>query len=316
MPKKHVLSMMHLEPWEISFLVDRALQMMAGQVATKNLLEGKAVGLYFRKTSTRTRTSFAMGAARLGASVIMYGPNDLQINTGETLYDTAQVLSGYLDALVLRTAESIEEMEIFASQDNMAIINAMSDKEHPTQALADLATMKEHFGHLDGLHILYMGEGNSTAACLALAISKIPGMQLTLLTPEGYGLPEDILAQVQRFTNKYHTHVAQYHDLASLPHEVDVVYATRWQTTGSSKPDPHWREYFTPFSVTQKLMEHVSKPVGTIFMHDLPAVREEDVTSEVLDGPQSIAFHQAHNKIFGAMAVLEWCILGPDASHT
>ncbi|MEO9028668.1 MAG: ornithine carbamoyltransferase [Ktedonobacteraceae bacterium] len=310
MPKRHILSMQNLEPWEISSIVDHARQMMAGQISEKKPLEGKAIGIYFRKTSTRTRTAFTLGAARLGASVIVYGPNDLQINTGETIQDTTQVLAGYLDALVLRTAEGIEEMEAFARQDAMSIINAMSDKEHPTQALADLATLKEHFGCLEGLDLLYVGEGNSTAACLALAISKMQGMSLTLLTPEGYGLPADILASAQMFAGTYHARVEQYHHLDALPKAVDVVYATRWQTTGSSKEDLHWKESFRPFSVTQALMDRVSKPAGTIFMHDLPATREEDVSSEVLDGPQSIAFHQAHNKLFGAMAVLEWCVLG------
>jgi len=310
MPKRHMLSIISLAPGEISSIIDRTMQMASGQIAEKRSLQGKAIGIYFRKTSTRTRTSFALGSARLGASVIVYGPNDLQISSGETVQDTAQVLAGYLDALVLRTAESIEEMETFADQDTMSIINAMSDKEHPTQALADLATLKEHFGRLDGLNILYMGEGNSTAAGLALAISKMRGMRLTLLTPEGYGLPQDILAHAQMCAGKYSAQVEQYHDLDYLPKEVDAVYTTRWQTTGGSKDDPCWKESFRRFSVTQALMDRVSKPSGTIFMHDLPAVREEDVSSEVLDGPQSIAFHQAHNKLFGAMAVLEWCVLG------
>jgi ornithine carbamoyltransferase len=187
----------------------------------------------------------------------------------------------------------------------MSIINAMTDKEHPTQVFADLATIKEHFGHLDGLHILYLGEGNSTAAALALAVSKSPGMRLTLLTPEGYGLPQEIFAQAQ-----ISSLIEEYHNLDYLPKNVDVVYTTRWQTTGSTKNDPQWREKFEPFRVTQKLMNRVSKSAETIFMHDLPAVRGEDVTDEVLDGSQSIAFHQAKNKLFSAMAVLEWCILG------
>lgn len=309
MSRKHVLSMTDLEPEEIARIVDRTVQIAAGQAGKAEPLKGRAVGIYFRKPSTRTRTSFTLGAARLGASVIAYGPNDLQINTGETLQDTASVLSGYLDALVLRTAESVDEMQALANHNRMSIINAMSDKEHPTQALADLATLQEQFGRLNGLHMLYLGEGNSTAASLALAISKVQGMKLTLLTPEGYGLPEDIFSNAQVFAGKHQAQIEQYHNTHSLPKNVDVVYATRWQTTGSSKADPYWKEHFRPFSVTQTLMDRVSKPSGTVFMHDLPAVRDEDVSSQVLDGPQSIAFHQAHNKLFGAMAVLEWCIL-------
>lgn len=308
--RRHILSIAHLEPYEIAHLVDRTIHIASGQGLEKQPLKDKSIGICFLKTSTRTRTAFTLGAAKLGAFVLVYGPHDLQTNTGETLQDTARVLSGYLDALVMRTAASIDDMKILASQDSMSIINAMSDKEHPTQALADLATLKEHFGHLNGLHMLYLGEGNSTAAALALAISKVPGMKLTLLTPEGYGLPPDILQQSQAFAQKYGACIECHSDSNALPQEVDIVYTTRWQTTGSTKADHSWKERFKPFGVTQDLMTRVSKSPKTVFMHDLPAVRGEDVTSEVLDGSQSIAFHQAHNKLFSAMAVLEWCVVG------
>ncbi|HEU5377048.1 MAG TPA: hypothetical protein VFV38_16580 [Ktedonobacteraceae bacterium] len=310
MSNKHLLSLFDMQSADIVSLIERTLLRKKGRLDGERPLEGKAVGIYFRKTSTRTRTAFTLGAQRLGASVVVYGPGDLQINTGETLEDTARVLSGFIDALVLRTAESLDEMQILAAQEKMSVINAMSDQEHPTQALADLATLQEHFGHLSDLHMLYLGEGNSTAAALALAISRIPAMKLTMLTPEGYGLPEDIYKQAQVFAGKHGASVEEYHSLDALPGAVDVVYTTRWQTTGSSKADPDWRESFWPFSVTRSLMKRVTKSTGTIFMHDLPAVRNEEVVPEVLDGPQSIAFQQAHNKLFGAMAVLEWCILG------
>lgn len=309
MARRHILSIADLEPLELSFLIDRTLQLATKHSQGKEPLKGKAVGIYFRKPSTRTRTSFTLGAAKLGAFVITYGPNDLQISTGESLQDTARVLSGYLNGLVLRTAESVEEMRILANQEKMSIINAMSDKEHPTQAIADLATLQEQFGRLNGLHVLYLGEGNSTAAALALAVSKIEGMRLTLLTPENYGLPQEIFRQSQLFAMTYGASIEQYHTVEHIPKDVDVVYATRWQTTGSSKADPNWKEQFKPFSVTQTVMELASKSSGTVFMHDLPAVRGEDVAGDVLDGSQSIAFHQAHNKLFGAMAVLEWCLL-------
>jgi ornithine carbamoyltransferase len=310
MLKRHLLSLVDIIPSEISYLIDRTLSLASSQGEARQLLKGKAVGIYFRKTSTRTRTAFTLGAQKLGASVITYGPGDLQINTGETIGDTTRVLAGYLDALVLRTAESVDEMKIFANQDDMAVINAMSDKEHPTQALSDLAMLKKHFGHLDNLHVLYFGEGNSTAVALMLGISKVPGMRLTLYTPEGYGIPEEFTNAAQAFAHKWGTQIDEVHQLDLLPEHVDVVYTTRWQTTGSSKSDPDWKQYFKPFSVTQAIMERVSRPAGTIFLHDLPAVRGEEVSSEVLDGPQSIAFQQAQNKLFSAMAVLEWCIVG------
>ncbi|HEU5377679.1 MAG TPA: hypothetical protein VFV38_19820 [Ktedonobacteraceae bacterium] len=309
MNKRDLLSLSDLDTTQIRHIIDRAVKIAQSPLAQKKTLEDKAVGIYFRKTSTRTRTSFMLGAARLGASVVVYGPGDLQINTGETIQDTARVLSGYLDALVLRTAEPIEEMKVFANQPRMAVINAMSDIEHPTQALADLATLQAHFAHLDGLHMLYLGEGNSTAVALALAMSKIQGMRLTLLTPADYGLPLEFLQIAQCCARQHEAKIEQFHDLKNLPEGVDVVYATRWQTTGNCKKDPQWRKAFQPYRVTQDIMKRVSKRTGTIFMHDLPAVRGEDVESEVLDGPQSIAFRQAQNKLFGAMAALEWCML-------
>lgn len=307
---RHLLSIADLTPAEVMGLIDRSIEFGSGQAAGQQPLVGKSVGIYFRKTSTRTRTSFSIGAAKLGATIISYGPNDLQVNTGESLEDTGRVLSGYLDALVVRTAESLSEMKAMASQDEMAVINAMSENEHPTQAVADLATLKEHFGRLEGLHVLYVGEGNNTAAALALSMARIPGITLTLLTPPGYGITDDVRTQSWALAAEHGATLAESHTIDDLPRGVDAVYTTRWQTTGTSKPDPQWREKFAPFAVTPRLMEAASKPSGTIFLHDLPAHRGEDVESEVLDGPQSLAFRQARYKMFSAMAILEWCVVG------
>ena len=283
---------------------------MAAHELTELPLKGKVVGIYFKRSSTRTRTSFTVAAIKLGAVPIAYGPTDLQISTGETIQDTARVLSGYLDALVIRTNESIEEMRMFAAQGEMAIINAMSDTEHPTQGIADLTTIKQVFGRLHGVKILYLGEGNNTTSALALGVALTEGMRLTVVTPEGYGLPSTFIESVNKLARQRGSLVEQHHNVAELPHAFDVVYTTRWQTMGESKPDLNWREKFIPYRVTQDLMQRVSSGPATIFMHDLPAVREEDVVDEVLDGPRSVAFQQAKNKLFGAMAVLTWCMAG------
>jgi ornithine carbamoyltransferase len=189
----------------------------------------------------------------------------------------------------------------------MSIINAMSDNEHPTQAIADLTTLKEEFKHLDDIHVLYVGEGNNTAAALAVAVALTPGMQLTLVTPEGYGLPNAALQTAQSLAGKYGSFVEEHHNIDKLPRNVNAVYATRWQTMGVPKADPNWRKIFEPFQVTEKMMAEVSRPSGTVFLHDLPAMRGGDVTDKVLDGPQSRAFRQAEHKLTSAMAVLEWC---------
>ena len=308
MPINHFLSVADLGVEKLSRLVDRSLTMAADGSRSGQPLKGKIVGIYFRRSSTRTRTAFTVGAIRLGASTIAYGPSDLQIVTGEAISDTARVLSGFLDGLVIRTNDPIAEMEIFAGQSDMAVINAMSENEHPTQAIADLTTLQEEFGRLNGLHVLYLGEGNNTVAALALAAGQSPGMQLTVVTPEGYGLDVAALEKAVGLAKKNGAFVEQHHDMSSLPKRVDAVYATRWQTMGVPKADPNWMKLFAPYCVTPEVMSRVSKPSGTIFMHDLPAVRGGDVLDEVIDGPQSRAFRQAQHKLSSAMAILETCL--------
>ena len=302
---RHLLSLLDVAPENVSRLVDLSLELAENGSRTLPL-KGKIVGIYFRRSSTRTRTAFTAATIKLGGTPIAYGPNDLQLSTGETIEDTARVLSQYLDALVVRTNDSIDEMRTFASQNNMSIVNAMSDTEHPTQALADLVTIKDVFGRLNGIKILYLGEGNNTASALAYAVSMIDGMQLMLVTPEGYGLPSSVIETANQLGGKRGSVVEQHHDAANLPHGFDVVYTTRWQTMGVSKPDPNWKEKFLPYTVSEEMMKRVSKD-GTVFMHDLPAVRGDDVVNEVLDGPQSVAFLQAKHKMTSAMGVLAWC---------
>jgi ornithine carbamoyltransferase len=308
MAVRHFLSISDLDPEILSHLVKRAIAFSKREGGKARPLAGKIVGIYFRCSSTRTRTAFTAGSIKLGGMTIAYGPNDLQIVTGETIPDTGRVLSGFLDALVIRTNESFEEMKALANQGKMSVINGMSENEHPTQVIADLATIREEFGRLDDIHILYVGEGNNTAAALALATSLTPGMRLTLVTPEGYGLPRRLIESACEIAKRNGASVEQHHQSDRLPRSVDVVYATRWQIMGLPKADLNWRDKFEPFKVTSELMKRVSKPSGSIFLHDLPAVRGGDVDSDVLDGPQSRAFRQACHKLTGAMAILEWCL--------
>ncbi len=307
MAARHVLSITDLDTETLTRLVDEALAIARGRWEGRKPLDGKVVGIYFRKTSTRTRTSFTVGAMKLGASVISYGPNDLQIATGETVKDTARVLANYLDALVLRTSGTIEEMHDLAQQDRMSVVNAMSENEHPTQAIADLAALKEVFGTLEGRHVLYLGERNNTATALAYAFALLPHMHLTLVTPAGYGAPEEMIEEARLAGERNGSVIEEHHDIDRLPRGVDAVYTTRWLTTGVQRDEPGWQEKFRPYGVTPEIMARVSKE-RTIFMHDLPAIRGTDVLDEVLDGPQSIAFRQAYHKMTSAMAVLNWCI--------
>lgn len=304
--RRHLISIADLADDELHAMIRRTREYGAGEPPAAPL-RGSTVGVYFRKTSTRTRTAFSVAATRLGAALVAYGPNDLQVNTGESIEDTGRVLSRMLDALVARTAEDPKDLRALADQERMSVVNAMTPDEHPTQAVTDLGTMLAMFGTLRGLRVLYLGEGNNTACALALALARCPEARLWLRTPVGYGLTAEARSAVECAAAGHHARIEERHDTQDLPGEVDVVYTTRWQTTGTSKSDPDWRRYFEPFRVTSRLMDRYP---DAVFMHDLPAHRGEDVEAEVLDGPRSIAFTQAEYKLYGAMAVLEWCMTG------
>ncbi|MFD3517550.1 ornithine carbamoyltransferase [Streptomyces sp. NPDC058657] len=305
-PRRHLISIDDLSYEDMHGIVQRGVDYASGRCEDARPLRDTVVGVLFRKTSTRTRTAFSAGALRLGGQLISYGPGDLQENTGETVEDTAEVLSRMLDVLVARTAGSEAELRAFAAQQRMAVVNAMSAAEHPTQALADLTTLQGRFGRIEGLRVLYVGEGNNTASALTLALSRYRNTTLHLRTPPGYGVEQRFLDRAAVNAKSSGATVDQRHDMTGLP-AVDVVYTTRWQTTGTAKADPGWRGVFAPFQVDEAVM--AGSP-DAVFMHDLPAHRGDEVTAEVLDGPTSIAYEQAENKYHSARAVLEWCAGG------
>jgi ornithine carbamoyltransferase len=303
---KHLLSIAHIDQGDFLDLIERSVAFAARRARTADRLAQRNIGIWFRKTSTRTRTSFIVATTRLGGFPVVFGPADLQTNTGESTEDTVRVLSEYLDALVVRTAADPRELQAMAALDRLSIVNAMTSDEHPTQAVSDLAMMTRRFGALNGLRVLYVGEGNNTAASLALAVSRIPGMTLALLTPDGYGLTAPLLARALELSREFGGEVSELHEIPPSAGPFDVVYTSRWQTTGTEKNDRVWRERFIPFRVSAALMDQLGDK-NAVFMHDLPAVRGEECDSSVLDGPQSIAFEQATQKLYTAMAVLDWC---------
>ncbi|WP_055602876.1 ornithine carbamoyltransferase [Streptomyces aureus] len=304
---RNLISLADLKPEQLARIVARAVEFGTGGVDDKPLA-GRQVGVYFRKSSTRTRTSFWSGATRLGADVITFGPDELQLTTGETVEDTSRVLGQYLDALVVRTNGDVAEMRRLGGSPDLAVVNALSLDEHPTQAIADLTTLAEHFGTLAGLHVLVVGEGNSSGAALALAGALTPGLRITLLSPEGYEVPKNTMDLVDELSGGDHQ-VRRITDPAEVDGPVDAVYTSRWQTMGVPKADPDWLDAFEGFAVDRAFFERYSGP-GTVFLHDLPAVRGQEVTDEVLDGERSLAWRQAHHKMTAAMAVLEWCVVG------
>ncbi|MFI2345755.1 ornithine carbamoyltransferase [Streptomyces sp. NPDC019443] len=304
-PEHGLFSLADLEPALIRELSTRSVELFHDRNAHARPLDGRVVGVLFAKTSTRTRTAFTVGVVRLGGTAVPFGPNDLQLNTGEALEDTGRVLGSMLDALVIRSAGPMDDLRVLSRQGRIPVINAMAAQEHPSQGVCDLATLRLVFGDPAGVRLLYVGEGNNTAVALAHVLAVIPDARITFATPAGYGMPESELRVAVRRAEAVGGVIQQIHDLALAPEEVDVVYTTRWQTTGTHKVDPAWREAFRPFHVDSALLDRWP---SASFMHDLPAHRGEEVSGEVLDGARSLAWTQASMKLASAMAILEWAV--------
>jgi ornithine carbamoyltransferase len=305
---RSLISLQDISDDDVAEIVDSAVK-FAGQ-RPERALDGRAVGVYFRRSSTRTRTSFWRAATLLGADTILYGPDDLQLSTGETLADTARVLSGYLDLFVVRTNDEEAELRELDAVDGLGVVNALTRDEHPTQALADLATLQEEFGELAGRHLVYVGEGNSTARALVFAAAATPGLRLTVVTPRGYGLPADVFTRRPEEAAR----LRACHDFADVDGPADAIYTSRWQTMGVAKADPDWLHAFRPYQVTADLFDRIGTG-DTVFLHDLPAVRGQEVTDEVLDGPRSRAWRQSLHKMTAATAVLRWCVESGEATR-
>lgn len=264
-------------------------------------MRGKRLALVFTAPSTRTRASFWSAACALGFDVTHFGPLDLQLSTGETWRDTGMVLAQYVDSIAVRTNGPQWQLEELAEV-LPATINALTYEEHPTQAVADACALREHFGRLEGLAIAYLGPVNNTARALAILCSKTSGMTLDLYSPEGSGLDADELSNLN-------DHLAlgavrQWDCLPDSPSQVDVVYTTRWQSMGENPKAPDWKRLFAPFAVDESTLRKFGGATPAMFMHDLPAVRGLEVTSQVLDGPKSLTSIQARHKRSAAAASL------------
>lgn len=297
-----LISLDELTSADLMRLTDRSVELFHDRRAHDRPLRGHVAGMMFLQTSTRTRTAFQTGAVRLGADIVAFGPHDLQLNTGESIGDTGRIFGSMLDLLVVRTNGSSSLLGGLSDSGALPVINAMSAEEHPTQGVNDLASMRLQFGDLTGLRVLYVGEGNNSAVALAKVLSHVSGCHVTFWTPPGYGLDDDLIKVCDQRAALTGGRVEQISDSEAIPTEIDLVYTTRWQTTGTAKSDPCWREKFRPFYIDEPLLKRWP---DALVMHDLPAHRGEEISGEVLDGPRSIAWRQAQMKATSAMAVLE-----------
>ncbi len=286
---------------EILDLLDTAarLKRMHRQGEAHTYLPGKTLGMVFQHPSTRTRVSFEAGMAQLGGTAIYLGMNDLQLRRGETVPDTAKVLGRYVDVLVARVKLHSDIQELAANA-GIPVINGLDDQFHPTQALADLLTLQENFGRLQGLKIAYVGDGNNVAVSLMLAASSV-GVSVRMANPVGYEPPADIVTQATWLAAASDATLEMYRDPREAVRGADAVYTDVHVSMGMEETAAR-AVALAPYKVTTELMS-LAAP-NAIFMHDLPMHRDEEVESAVADGPQSVIFDQAENRLHAHKALL------------
>jgi ornithine carbamoyltransferase len=263
-------------------------------------LTGKVVGLLFEHPSTRTRVSFESAAMRLGANVLYMRPDELQLKRGEPIKDTARVLSGYLDALVYRTSDHDTLVEL-AEHASMPVINALSNIEHPTQALSDLAAIEDAKGSLDGLKIAWVGDGNNVCHSLMLASATV-GLSMSIATPPNYQPSAEIAHKANELSQKGGSKIWFTDDPSEAVEDADVLYTDTWVSMGQDKEQTQRLMDFEGFQINEELLSK-AKP-DAVVMHCLPAHRGQEITPDVLDGPKSIAWKQADYKFHGAKGIL------------
>lgn len=264
------------------------------------LLEGKTLGLLFEKPSTRTRVSFEAGMNQLGGHAMVLPMADTQLSRGESVSDTARVLSRYLDGIVIRTYDH-STVEEWAREATMPVINGLTDLSHPCQALSDLLTIKEEKGRLKGVKIAYVGDGNNVANSLIEAAAKM-GMTIALGCPSGYQPDQHVVDLARAEATKTGAAIEIDHDPYVAVKDADVIYADVWISMGREREQARRLKVLAPYQVNSRLVSKAK--ADAIVMHCLPAHRGEEITAEVLDGPQSVVIDQAENRLHMQKAVL------------
>ena len=284
---------------DVSYIIDLASKIKAGETEERPL-EGKTLAMIFQKSSTRTRVSFDVGMYQLGGRAIFLSSNDLQMGRGEPISDTARVLSRFVDGIMIRAIEHDDVIEL-AKYSDVPVISGLTNLEHPCQALADVLTIKEHFGTFEDKKICFVGDGNNVCNSLLL-IAPLLGMDMSVACPEGYEPNEDILKIANEYAKENNTEITVSHDINVALDDVDVVYTDVWVSMGDEAEKAQREKDFAPYQVNQELMDLAND--GAIFMHCLPAIRGQEVSAEVIDGPQSVIYDEAENRLHAQKAVL------------
>ncbi|MBC7107397.1 MAG: ornithine carbamoyltransferase [Methanomassiliicoccales archaeon] len=297
--KRDVISVRDLE-FDMDEILSMALDLKSGRVKKEGALKGKTLAMIFEKPSTRTRVSFEVGMAQLGGHALYLSPRDLQIGRGETIADTAKVLSRYVDAIVYR-AFSHEMMLELAKNATVPVINGLDDLEHPCQIVADLLTVKEKKGKLKGIKMAYVGDGNNVCNSLLLG-AAIVGMDFVAACPDGYKPNDKIVADAISIAKRNKCLSKVISDPHDAVKDADVVYTDVWTSMGQEKEAEEREKVFAPYQVNSKLLANAKD--DCIVMHCLPAHRGHEITDEVIDGEQSVVFDQAENRLHAQQAIL------------
>ncbi|WP_413379602.1 ornithine carbamoyltransferase [Alkalihalobacillus sp. 1P02AB] len=296
------LTLLDYQPEEIKQLLDLAVELKSKQKrgVSTNLLAGKSLGMIFENASTRTRVSFEVGMTQLGGHALFLSPRDLQIGRGEPIMDTANVLSRYVDAIMIRT-NSHESVEEFAKHSDVPVINALTDYYHPCQAMADLLTIYEHKQTFAGLKLVYVGDGNNVAHSLLAAGAKV-GMDVVVATPEKYEVDPVIFEKIKEAAKETGAKVSLSHDPVEAIQDADVIYTDVWASMGFEQEQSEREKAFAPFQVNEQLVSGAKEDY--LFLHCLPAHRGEEVSEGVIDGEHSVIYDQAENRLHAQKAIL------------
>ena len=293
---KHILTINELESKEIEQIIDLGIELKKQKHKHKenNILEKKTLAMIFEKPSTRTRVSFETGMFQLGGHALTLSTNDLQLSRGESIADTAKTLSRYVDAIMARVYDH-ETLEILSQHSSVPVINGLSNSYHPCQILADLMTIKEHKKKFKKIKVVWIGDGNNVCNSLILGCAKLK-IKISIATPNGFE-PSTVVTS----TAKLHTDIELTNDPMESINDADVVMTDTFVSIHNNETD-RLKKFLPKFQVNNSLMQKAKK--DAIFLHCLPAKRDQEVTSDVLDGPQSVIWDEAENRLHVQKALL------------
>ena len=300
---RHFLDLRDFDSGTLQAILDHAASMKAALkagAAGERPLEGKSVAMIFEKPSTRTRVSFEVGITQLGGKPLMLSAQDLQIGRGESIEDTARVLSRYVDAITIRCFAH-DTLLTLAEHATVPVVNALTARSHPCQIMADLQTMIERHGALDGQIVTWIGDGNNVAASWIEAAARF-NFQLRLACPEGYAPPAELMAWARAEGADLVLYVSALEAARGSQTLVTDVWISMGDEEGTRRED------FKPFQVNEELLAAAAG--DAVVMHCLPAWRGMEITEAVIDGPQSAVFDEAENRLHAQKAVLAWCVSG------